>query len=237
MLGVLKKSAIILITLIIVAINTYVLANLEYKVNLSGQKELAKGKIVNVTLSMDIIKAQTNADAEFYCIIDYDKAVFEKLIESNIEAQDNWNVKYDEATGELVASPTNNILSSGNICVISFKVKTDTEVDTTKIVAKECALEVSDVEEPIKADNVELEFKYKDNSSIIGVPKENKNTVKDNNNVENTKDTNSNAKSANITKKEEKKSDSIQLYIAIGLLISVVIAVIVVFTIVNKKQK
>lgn len=232
MLNFSKKILVWIILIIILSINTYIFAEFEYKINLSGTTEITKGKIVNVTLSMDDVIMPPTDEIEVSCILDYDRNVFDKLETQNIEEKNNWNITYSGEKNEFLATFSEGELKSGAICIFSFKVRDDAEFDKTKIVVKDLKLAKQGEENEKNLQNVEIEFENKQNSSIINVPKENKNSIKISNQTKNTTTSN---KSSNTIQQEKDNSDEIQLYIAIALLIFVVIVVIVVFTIMHRK--
>lgn len=227
-----KKILVVALLIIVLCVNTYVLAEFEYNINLSGTKEITRGKLVNVTLSMNDVKMPPTDNFEVSCILDYDKNVFDKIEMQNIEAKDNWDVTYNTEKNEFSASFSEGELKSGAICIFSFKVREDAEFDKTKIIAKNIKLKIQGEENERISPNVEVEFENKQNSSIVNVPKENKNSIKISNQTKNTTASN---KSSNTVQQEKDNSDEIQLYIAIALLLVVIIAVVVVFAIMHRK--
>ena len=232
MLNFSKKILVWIILIIILSINTYIFAEFEYKINLSGTTEITKGKIVNVTLSIDDVRMPPTDEIEVSCILDYDRNVFDKLETQNIEEKNNWNITYSGEKNEFLATFSEGELKSGAICIFSFKVRDDAEFDKTKIVVKDLKLAMQGEENEKKLQNVEIEFENKQNSSIIKGPKENKNSIKT---INQTKKTTTSNKRSNTIQQEKDNSDEIQLYIAIALLTIVIIAVIVVFTIMHRK--
>lgn len=228
-----KKILAGVLLIIFLCINTYVSAEFDYTINLSGSKDITKGKIVNVTLSMDDIVMPPGEAIKITGALEYDRTVFEKIGKQNIETKNNWDVSYDEESGELSAKFSKGELKSGAICVLSFKVREDADIDKTAVVLKDLIIEVKNAVPEMYNENISVEFEYKENSSsIVNVPKENKNNIKISNQTKNTTTSN---KSTNTIDQKKDNSDEIQLYIAIALLTVVIIAVIVVFAIMHRK--
>lgn len=231
MLEISKKSLSLIVVILLLGINTYVFADFEYKINLSGANEITKGKIVNIAFSIYDIKMSPGEEIELKCTLNYDKTVFEKIENQNIEEKNGWNVSYEESKNELSVRFSEEELKSGAICVFNFKVREDADFDKTKIILKNLTSVIKNEEQEKQLENVELELNYKENSSIVNIPKEDKNNIKINNQTKNTTSTYS---SNNTVKQEKENSETIQLYIAIALLVAVIIAIIVVFAIIHK---
>lgn len=230
----LKNICIIVLIAIISCISTNVLAESEYEMNLTGNNEIAQGKIIDLTLSIKNMKFSSDDEIEITGFIDYDRQIFEKLIESNIISQNNWQVSYDEETSEITANISQGALKDGTICKLNFKVRENAEIqNTTNILVKDCIARISDSEQGIQAQNAEIQLNYKENTSIVNIPK----TEKVNNTSENKPEsnkTNNSVINKNNTNKSQQESSSnkgtVELYVALALLMVVIIAIgIVVF--------
>ena len=144
-------------------------AQLETKLT-SNAIELRAGDTVEVSLSFDNfndIKKGVNA---YKGAIIYDKNIFEEIVESNFECQNNWEeLKYNPANGEIVAIRKVGTLVAENVVKITLKVKNDIEATTTTIQMKE--MTTSEGKEDIYLKDAELSLNIiKDQEVIPSTP-------------------------------------------------------------------
>lgn len=133
-----KKALIYVIGIIILLVTTSAIAASKsdiVRANLiSSKEELKSGQEVVVTLKF----AQYNKDTEgincFRAVLDYDKKVFEKVVQANFITKNNWEeLKYNQETGEIVVIKKLGSKTEEEIAQITLKVKEEVEAGNTYI--------------------------------------------------------------------------------------------------------
>ena len=91
---------------------------------ISEKSQLKHGEEIVVTLKFDQYNKQTEAINCFQAVLDYDKEVFEKVVQANFRTLNNWeSLKYNQETGDFVVIKKAGIKKDEEIIQITLKVK------------------------------------------------------------------------------------------------------------------
>lgn len=121
-------SLIMFFMLNLVAINTVIASTtIDTKLN-SNIKELNKGDQVVVTLKLDNFKEMHKGINVYKATLEYDKNIFESVIQSDFECQNNWeDLKYNPSNGEFIIIKKVGSTKKEDIVKITLKVKINIE--------------------------------------------------------------------------------------------------------------
>lgn len=133
------KTRIILITVVLLAVLSVTSLASTFSVNmaLSSTSKLKAGDYVVVTLKISSINAGNGIDA-ILARLDYDKDVFEEVIDENIDGLNRWGIgAYSEISQKFTALRSSKVNTPGDILKITLKVKNNINVNSTKITIKD----------------------------------------------------------------------------------------------------
>ena len=167
-----KKFASICISLIIVFIMSTVYATTTFTAKLESNKSVIKaGEEVEVVLKLEGFTENEKGINVLLGTIDYDKNIFEKLEENDIELLQYWNSPmYNSENGKIILEANEFIDTSHNVLKIKLKVKENIEANTTtEVKVKE-----------ISASDSQTDIYVEDAVAVIQVEKTNGDNVNEN---------------------------------------------------------
>lgn len=167
-----KKFASICISLIIVFIMSTVYATTTFTAKLESNKSVIKaGEEVEVVLKLEGFTENEKGINVLLGTIDYDKNIFEKLEENDIELLQYWNSPmYNSENGKIILEANEFIDTSHNVLKIKLKVKENIEANTTtEVKVKE-----------ISASDSQTDIYVEDAVTVIQVEKTNGDNVNEN---------------------------------------------------------
>lgn len=128
-----KKFASICIALIIVFIMSTVFATTTFTAKLESNKSVIKaGEEVEVVLKLEGFTENEKGINVLLGTIEYDKNIFEKLEDNNIELLQFWNSPmYNSENGKIILEANEFIDTSHNVLKIKLKVKENIGANTT----------------------------------------------------------------------------------------------------------
>lgn len=167
-----KKFASICIALIIVFIMSTVYATTTFTAKLESNKSVIKaGEEVEVVLKLEGFTENEKGINVLLGTIDYDKNIFEKLEENDIELLQYWNSPmYNSENGKIILEANEFIDTPHNVLKIKLKVKENIEANTTtEVKVKE-----------ISASDSQTDIYVEDAVAVIQVEKTNGDNVNEN---------------------------------------------------------
>ena len=135
-----KKFASMCIALIIVFIMSVVYATTTFTAKLESNKSVIKaGEEVEVVLKLEGFTENEKGINVLLATIEYDKNIFEKLEENDIELLQFWNSPmYNSENGKIILEANEFIATSHNVLKMKLKVKENiAENTTTEVKVKE----------------------------------------------------------------------------------------------------
>lgn len=156
-----KKTLIYVITIIILLLATSAIATSKsdiVRANLTSSKEeLKSGQEVVITLKFDNYNKDTKGINCFYAVLEYDKEIFEKVVQSNFKTQNNWEeLKYNQETGELAVIKKAGTNKEEEIAQITLKVKEEVEPKKTDILLS--SITTSEGKEDLIIENAKVQI-------------------------------------------------------------------------------
>ena len=101
---------------------------------ISSKEELKSEQEVVVTLKFDKYSKDTQGINCFKAVLDYDKKIFEKVVQANFRTKNNWEeLKYNQETGEIVVIKKLGSKTDEEIAEITLRVKEEIEAGKTEI--------------------------------------------------------------------------------------------------------
>ena len=91
------------------------------------------GSEVTITISTNNLNIGGEGMSVFSCFLEYDKSVFEEITFEDIKGLNNWSVSYNNETGKILLDNSNFITTDSDLCTITFKLKSDLEIENTEI--------------------------------------------------------------------------------------------------------
>lgn len=132
-----KISSIIISSIIIILILmcTEVQASTSMQAKLEGETlEVKKGEEITVSCKLDNYQEISKGINAYKATFEYDKNVFEEVIQSNFELQNNWEeLKFNKDTGEFVSIKKAGSKTGEVVAKITLKVKADATIGKTDI--------------------------------------------------------------------------------------------------------
>lgn len=129
-----KTISIILITLIILMFSNLPTYAMGFTIDLKADKNVVSaGSTISVTVSTNNLNIGGEGMNVFSCLLQYDETMFEKITLEDIKGLNNWSVSYNAETGKILLDNSNFITVDSELCVITFKVKSNVELESTEI--------------------------------------------------------------------------------------------------------
>ena len=130
-----KMIGIIAIVILNLIMAVPVLAKSEMSAKLvSNRLELKANETVEITFSFDQLKEINKGINSYKGTLEYDKAIFEEIEQSDFVCQNNWeSLKFNRKTGEFVAIRKVGTKISENVVKIKLKVKNGVSPTKTSI--------------------------------------------------------------------------------------------------------
>ena len=134
-----KKKIIGIITILILSLVLAqpVLADSAVNARLvADHLDLKSSETVEVILSFDFKEIKKGINA-YKATLEYDKNIFEEILQSNFECQNNWeSLKFNPKTGEIVAIRKAGTKTGEDVVKITFKTKNNVKATKTSIKVK-----------------------------------------------------------------------------------------------------
>lgn len=158
----------IFLTLALIFSTTYVYsADFQIQMN-SNKTEIQPGETIDIQVALDNFEGKTIGSNVFMATLEYDKNVFEKLKEENIEALNEWTgFSYNEENGKMIMNKMNKVEKNEAILKIHFTVKKDIENTNTTIKILD-AKSAGDSKQ-LNADTGQIEIKIEKNNTVISI--------------------------------------------------------------------
>lgn len=129
-----KTIAILLILLISITFSTLPSYALGFTISMTPDKNVSSaGSEVTITISTNNLNIGGEGMSVFSCFLEYDKSVFEEITFEDIKGLNNWSVSYNNETGKILLDNSNFITTDSDLCTITFKLKSDLEIENTEI--------------------------------------------------------------------------------------------------------
>lgn len=129
-----KVVSVVLIAMLIVMLTGLPSYALGFTVNISADKNtVSAGSTVVVTISTNNLNIGGKGMNVFYCVIDYDKTVFEEITSADIKGLNGWSVSYNSKNNKLLLDNSSFVNSDSELCKITFKLKENVEIESTDI--------------------------------------------------------------------------------------------------------
>ncbi len=153
-----KKIIISLITILIINL---VSMNVVYASTSVGTKlesnnnDYLRGEKIELTLKLENLKEVRKGVNAYKATLDYDRDVFEEIIQSDFVCLNNWEeFKYNPQNGQFVLIKKTGTTKNENIVKINLKVKKDANIEKTVIKLKD--ITTSEGKEDININNINL---------------------------------------------------------------------------------
>ena len=129
-----KTITILLILLISITFSTLPSYALGFTISMTPDKNVSSaGSEVTITISTNNLNIGGEGMSVFSCFLEYDKSVFEEITFEDIKGLNNWSVLYNNETGKILLDNSNFITTDSDLCTITFKLKSDLEIENTEI--------------------------------------------------------------------------------------------------------
>lgn len=158
----------IFLTLTLLFSTTYVNAA-DFNLQMNTSKiEVKPGETIDVQLNVESLKGKSAGVNVFMCTLEYDRDVFEKVKEENIEPLNEWTgFSYNEENGMMIANKMDAVNENEAIFKFHFTVKKDIGSTTTKIKIVD-AKSAGDTKQ-LNADTGQIEIKIEKSNLCITI--------------------------------------------------------------------
>lgn len=129
-----KVVSVVLIAMLIIMFTGLPSYALGFTVDINADRNTASaGSTITVTLSTNNLNIGGKGMNVFYCVLDYDKTVFEEITSADITGLNGWSVSYNSEKNKLLLDNSSFVNADSELCKITFKLKENVEIESTDI--------------------------------------------------------------------------------------------------------
>ena len=160
---------------VIFILSTLVYAESSFTVIMTpSESTIEEGREFTVTVKISNLNVDNGINS-LSGVLEYDTAVFEEISESSIEGLNNWDIKYDDASGKVELTKNTFATSTQDVFQITFKTKSSISKKSGEISYKDIV--ASNSEEDIEATDISTSINIGSGSSDNTNTNTNTNTI------------------------------------------------------------